>query len=339
MKFLDLSGYMFSGKSAVSDLLREHAGFHVPSYRSEFDLIRMPGGLGDLKKAVVDDWSWVRSDKALRNFLALVETLDRTPHSLWDKLFRPGFSYGKRFDGFLEKSRRFAGNITSAHWRMAWPYELTALNPLQYALLRITSKLRRRQAWPEIDYRLVGGEDFLAHARAYLEELLVSTGGADACHTVVTHNMLEPYNPEAGFCFFDDIRSIVVDRDVRDIYMTATSHSEGFNDEVGLYSRILGAFDIDLFIARQKILRAKTQYQPHHGILRLGFERIVDAYADACDELRDFLGIPASAHIEPMRYFDPEKSRRNVGLWKSAQGEQLKAIGRIEAELPDLCLR
>lgn len=328
---------MFSGKSAVSDLIREHAGFHVPSYRSEFDLIRMPGGLSDLKKAVVDDWSWVRSDKALRDFLVLVEILDRKPRSLWDKLFRPGFSYADRFDGFLLKSKRFADSITDAHWQMAWPYELASMNPLQYARLRIVSKLERRQSWPEIDYRLVGGEDFIEHARAYLRDLLIPEGRAGECHTVVTHNMLEPYDPEAGFCFFDSIRSIVVDRDVRDIYMTATSHSEGFNDSVALYSRILGAFDIDIFITRQKILRNKTRYAPHPRILRLDFENFVESYASACDQVRAFLEIPKSNHIEPMRFFDPEKSRRNVGLWKGAQGTQLKAINRIEAELPELC--
>lgn len=328
---------MFSGKSAVSDLIREHAGFHVPSYRSEFDLIRMPGGLSDLKKAVVDDWSWVRSDKALRDFMELVEVLDRKPRGLMDKLFRPGFSYSDRFEGFLQKSLRFADSITHAHWRMAWPYEMTSLNPLQYARLRIASKLGRRQSWPEIDYRLVGGEHFIEQARAYLRELLIPEDGGGECHTVVTHNMLEPYNPEAGFCFFDSIRSIVVDRDVRDIYMTATSYSDGFNDSVSLYSRILGAFDIDIFIARQKILRAKTRYVPHPHILRLDFESFVESYASTCDQVRAFLEISKSDHIEPMRYFDPERSRCNIGMWKGARGEKLKSIGRIEAELPELC--
>lgn len=226
MNFLDLSGYMFSGKSAVSDLIREHDGFHVPTYRTEFDLIRMPGGLSDLKKALVDDWSWVRSDKALRDFIALVEVLDRKPNGLWDKLFRPGFSYSDRYSDFLQKSTHFADSITNAQWRMPWPYELTSLSSLQYAWLRVRSKVMRRQPWPEICYRLVSGDDFLSKARSYLSELLVNDAVSATCHTVVTHNMLEPYNPVAGFCFFDNIKSIVVDRDVRDIYMTATSHSE-----------------------------------------------------------------------------------------------------------------
>lgn len=337
MNFLDLSGYMFSGKSAVSDLIREHTGFHVPSYRAEFDLIRMPGGLSDLKKAVIDDWSWVRSDKALRDFMALVEVLDRKPLSLWDKLFRPGFSYSDRFDGFHSKSMRFVDSITTAHWAMAWPYELTSLNPLQYALLKISCKLGCRQPWPEIDYRLVSGEDFLRHAQDYLLGLLGTDSKANGCHTVVTHNMLEPYNPAAGFCFFESIQSIVVDRDVRDIYMTATNYSEGFNDSVAMYSRIIGAFDIDIFIERQKILRSKTDYKPHPKILRIAFEELVDSYEATCVRVRKFLKVPESSHEYPLHFFDPNKSRSNIRLWETARGAQLKAIKRLETELPHLC--
>src|SRR5215217_1070617 len=95
-RVVDLNGYALTGKSAVSDLLREFEGYWVHRRRVkgiqkssidrsrlnteyseqwktalspatgfgdpfEFDLIRMPGGIRDLETALVDDWSPIRS--------------------------------------------------------------------------------------------------------------------------------------------------------------------------------------------------------------------------------------------------------------------------------------
>lgn len=78
MKIVDLSGFMFSGKSAASDILREFSGVFVPNYLVEFDLLRMPGGLIDLKNAVMD-WSPVRTYGAVCRFSDLVDSFAILP--------------------------------------------------------------------------------------------------------------------------------------------------------------------------------------------------------------------------------------------------------------------
>ena len=45
MQVVDLSGFSFSGKSALSDLLKEVDGIFVPPNDVEFDLIRISGGI------------------------------------------------------------------------------------------------------------------------------------------------------------------------------------------------------------------------------------------------------------------------------------------------------
>ena len=67
-RFLDLSGFIVSGKQAYSDLLREFDGFLVPEAEREFELIRIQGGIRDLENALVEDWSPIRADAALRRF-------------------------------------------------------------------------------------------------------------------------------------------------------------------------------------------------------------------------------------------------------------------------------
>lgn len=74
-KFLDLSGYMFSGKAVAIDLIREFKGYDVPYYREEFPLIRIQDGIMDLEKALIDDWSPIRSDAAIKRFIKLITKL------------------------------------------------------------------------------------------------------------------------------------------------------------------------------------------------------------------------------------------------------------------------
>ncbi len=335
-RFLDLSGYMFSGKAAVSDLLREFDGYSVPNYRAEFDLIRVSNGLLDLKIAL-DNWSWVRSDAAIRSFIKLTNVMAKSPRGV-QKIFTPGFAYDSRYSDFSKHTNTFINDITDDSWRMKWPYELIHITTLEFIWLRIIGKIMNVQSWPEIDYHLCSGKDFISHAKKYLLNILTSgLGSSDG--TLVTHNMLEPYNPSSAFCFFDDIKSIVVDRDVRDIYLTGTIYSKGFNDVVPLYSRIIGAFDIDIFIKRQKILRAKTNYQKHDHVLRVQFENLILNYEETLKEVILFLGDTPQNHVNKFKYFNPEKSKQNIGLWRNAPKKMFSNLDKIEKELPELCFQ
>jgi len=339
MKFLDLSGYMFSGKSAVSDILREHSGFLVPNYRLEFDLLRVPHGLIDLKHALVDNWSWLRSDKAIREFMELAVVLNRKPVTILEKVFKPGFGYSAIYKDFDTITSKFINSITVDRWVMQLPYDLVFLGLWRHAKLKILSKLTGVYGWPNVEYQLSSGANFQSNVKTYLHEVLTSGLDLKNTHTVVTHNMLEPYDPSVGCYFFDDIKSIVVDRDVRDIYMTATSYSHGFNDFVPMYSRILGAFDVNLFINRQAVLRNRTNFDCNEHIMRICFEDLVFKYENSCDSIRKFLGITPSEHHLKGVYFDPAVSEANVGLWRKAEGSQLRAISQIEKHLPELCIQ
>lgn len=335
MQYIDLSGYMFSGKAAVSDLLREFNGIHLPNNRSEFDLIRMAHGLSDLKSSL-DNWSWTRSDSAIREFIRLAKILERTPSGI-SRLYQVGFCYGERYPGFLEASNKFINSITDAEWEIKWPYEVLTLSPWSVFLLKITSNLKKQHSWSSINYHLISGNNFIEAAKEYVSFLLSSGVDLNQYHSIVTHNALEPTNPAAGFCFFDNIKSIVVDRDVRDIYMTGSTYSKGFNDIVPLYSRIIGSFDIDIFIKRQKILRDKTNYNYNKNILRIKFEDLVLNYQNVVPNIYDFLDMESSSHVNKLKYFNPEDSKKNVGLWNTAEDIYSENIKKLEQELPDLC--
>ena len=333
-KFIDLSGYMFSGKAAASDLIREFEGFYLPNNRSEFDLIRMPGGLADLKRSF-DEWSAVGVDDAVRRFGRVVKKMALSPKGI-DKFFKYGFGYENKYPGILDYTEDFLASITDASWSVGWPYSMLTKTPVEIFILKVKAVLTNSSPWPEIDYHLCSGDNFVEAARFYVERIL-SSGVSEKFHTVVIHNALEPFDPKRDFAFFNDIKSIVIDRDVRDIYMTGITHSNGFNDNVKLYSKILGSFDIDIFIKRQELLRRNTDYTECENVLRLRFEDLVYDYDFTLRKILEFLDISPSLHTNKFKYFDPKASESNVGLWKFAPKEEANNIERIERMLPQLC--
>lgn len=333
-KFVDLSGYMFSGKSAVSDLLREFEGVHSKGYQADFDLIRFPGGLRDLKLAF-EDWSVVGVDAAVRKFEKNISQMASDSNG-FRRLYTASFGYSEVYPGINKFTSEFIQSITDISWDICWPYALLELSPFQVFCMKLRAKLTKTFGWPTIKYRLCSGDNFEAEARRYLENLL-STEIDDNTKFIVTNNALEPFSPTSGFCFFNDIRSIVIDRDVRDIYMTGATYSEGFNDQVDMYSRISGAFDVDVFIKRQKILREKTDYAPHPQVLRVQFEDLILEYEKTKKIIMAFLDLPSESHTKEKEYFNPKLSMKNIGLWKSATGSHAENIRRIENELSSLC--
>ncbi|MEI8602885.1 hypothetical protein P4S55_20045 [Shewanella sp. PP-Sp27a-2] len=223
VKYLDLSGYMFSGKSAVSDLIREFDGFQVPDYHTEFDLIRILSGLSELRWCIVNNWSPMRADAGLRKFKKTIEMLARTPKGL-KRLYQVGFGYERQYPNIIEATTEFINNLTEDTWCMKWPHALLELSAIDIFKTKFRAKVKGHFPWPEIDFSLVSPETFDKYANLYIYRLLAEKR-AEGVHTVVTHNALEPYSPDVGFPLFNNVKSIVVDRDVRDIYMTSITQT------------------------------------------------------------------------------------------------------------------
>ena len=128
-----------------------------------------------------------------------------SPNSFFEKLFKPGFGYSNRYPDFAQKSKKFVSDITENTWSMRLPYETLSQRPLNYLKMRVQSKLKGGHSWPVINYHLCSGDQFVEQAKKYLLDLLTDGIDPGEFHTVVTHNMLEPCNPQNGFCFFDNI--------------------------------------------------------------------------------------------------------------------------------------
>ena len=323
LKFVDLSGYAFTGKHAVIDLMREIEGYHVPHFQFEFALLRIQGGILDLEHALSGSWSPIRSDAAIRRFKRLVRRLGTknaiAKPSSW--LEAVGWNYDEYYNHrFFELSKQYLDRLVAARWRAPWPYVLAELSNGELFARKLKQKLR----WPramDFEYNLARPEHFLETTREYLEALLSSNIAADT-RTIILHNAFEPYDPGQSIKFFRNAKAIVVDRDPRDNYVQ------------GLWYAPV-ATGVREFIIRYRLQREATDYASRADVLRIRFEDLVLDYARSIDRIFDHLGEDRGRHVRPRRHFDPDVSKRNVGIWRGYKKQD--EIRQIQAALGEYC--
>lgn len=325
MKFLDLSGYGFSGKHAVIDLVREFAGYHVPEFQFEFALFRAPGGILELEHALIEHWSPVRSDAAVRRFKRLVARVGTKNSYLSPRTWfqAVGWNYDERYRGrFIARSEKYLSEIVQAQWRTNWPFPMLQVEGPQLFARKLGALLRLPGAL-DFEVYLAGRSDFVDCTKRYLRDVL--TADADpGTSAVVMHNAFEPFRPERCLKYFDDVRCIVVDRDPRDTYVQQLTYRPM-------------AVGPDEFIKRYRMQREMTAGRRSEDprILRLRFEELVTDYDRVLPAIRTHLGADTASHIAPKRHFDPDKSARNVGLWR--QHPKQSEIDRIAHDLAEYC--
>ena len=339
LKHLDISGTGHAGKGAITDLLREFSGFSVPNHLYEFNLLRIPGGLLDVRQAIHDEWSLIRSNAAYDRFDKLIARLGHSPselnfRALWNST---GANYNSYFDSqFMDISRQYLKSLPIGSAKSSWPYEFQSP-----AILNAKRALRRLglNIADEKKIYLLPPDGFLDKTRKYLDRLFRAAGNKDAIYSV-SHNAFDFSSIARCIDLFGDARSILVFRDPRDIYassLLAAGYQPSYEKKKGIWKQkqsFLMAGDLDLFIARQSLINDAVKDVSNSRVLFLWYEDLILNYEDSIKAIADFLEIDLQkVHTKKQAYFDPEKSIANIGLWKSFPEQP---IHEIKARLPTM---
>jgi hypothetical protein len=341
IRFIDVSGVGNSGKSAVVDLLREIDGLFVPEYWFEFDFIRVPGGLLDLRHRLLEDWSPVRSHDAYHEFVDIVNKMGRDPTG-WDILglvLSTSQRYDGRFNGqFRTLALRFADSFRLGSYKAEWPYD----GLREQALFRFGKKVLRRLGLRKhlvSDVLLLDGKDFDVRARGLMRDLyrlIVPLG----CDGVVLNNGVEPFNPGPGLEMLG-ARQLVVTRDPRDVYVSGLNFHNVSNqdatllafDNDGMNKSFLATDDLALFVKRYRLYREKVSREWRPDVLHVPFERLVKSPDEWVGRILGFLDIESARRTRPSQFFQPARSAENVGIW--SKYSKTDEIRFIETELAD----
>jgi len=325
IKVVELSGYSFSGKSAVYDLLSEFEGYgNHGDFEFEFDLMRVSNGILDLYNKLVLNWSPIRSSEAIRAFNDLIVSYGGDG-SLASRLTKNGRHYDKFFPGFTKTSNNYINQLTLATWKSEWPFLYKSDDILTTILKKVLFRLGYKKIFKKTVYLSRFEErEFVDITKNYLNTLFVnSVSSGDKA--IILNNAFEPFKPSVSHQFFNNVKSIVVDRDPRDTYLSALNHSAG--------NAIIGG-NVKIFVQRFKIYRNNLENTPK--TLRINFESLVLDYEATLDVIYTHLEENCSVHTMKGTTFNPGSSSNNVGMWKTSKNQE--DMNYIAKYLEEFCI-
>jgi hypothetical protein len=341
--YVDICGVGNSGKSAISDLLSEFDAVYMPEYWFEFDLLRVPDGLLELRQRLVENWSPIRSNYAVAAFRRVVHMMGRDPR--WWNIAGHWASTGHRLDRrfhdqYCSLWLAFVDSFVRMEFIAEWPYDEMQMRPEARLVRKVVRHTGGRRRLRRV-VRLVDGKEFDARLQGVMEKLftLIAPPGVDI---VGLHNCFEPFNPIPALDMMGHAKQIVVTRDPRDSYVSGQTAAQVKTqdrallpfDNDGLNKSFLATDNLSAFVLRTRLLHDQLFRGADPRILRLRFEDIVLDYDRTVDRVCAFLGIDRARHSRPREKLNPAESAKNVGLWKRYSGQD--DVSRIAREFPEL---
>jgi hypothetical protein len=326
MLIVDISGYSFSGKSAIYSYLSSCAGIKSFDIEFEFDLIRAPGGLYELYSACTDpNWSIVRSSAAVARYQKLISNLGNKRNIL-TRLSSIGVYYEDLFPGFVDASGRFLDRITSTSYKSYWPF--LSLSQGSAVVTKLKNIVRPQLS--TVSLARLNKLDFLSAARLYTDAIF-SQNDTDIYSVVILSNAFETSSPQSSIQFFNNAKSIVVDRDPRAIYYSAYLDSRSGCGSAGFSVIGSSVHDfIDRFLLQRQSLSGDSA-----DVLRVRFEDIVQDMGSLTSLISDFLDF--DLNLTEHSSFALRSPRVDPWLTEKNDKYLQTSINAIESALHDYC--
>lgn len=267
-----VTGYCGTGSSAVCDLLKEYQSCsegklshyeHIPFYT--------PDGLFDLEDKLLIGNNLQRSDEAIDHFVQEMKRLN-------DNNFGWFGGYKKHFgEAFMTSVDQFVAEITEFSFPGGWSYTAKKMqwSPVQFAkdcirtvlgkkMYRNFGEKQKNSSKKNICCSFVSEEEFYKSARLFVQRYLSMTQ-AETEYTIYDHLVL-PHNLWRMEHYFDsDFKVIVVDRDVRDLFVLG----KYVWPSMGSYAPF--PREVEKFVDFWYKMRACEQYVESDRILRINF--------------------------------------------------------------------
>lgn len=340
MRFIDISGFGHSGKTAVTDYLKQYECVFAFPNHVEFEIIRVSGGLLDLYFSIYESWNLIRSTVRINEFKALVNRIGTVQQATNPISYftASGHGYNALFNNrFVELSNQLIDKIISGKQNTFWPYENLRVNPLEVFFNKFKSKFFNSLLTSEIYFS--NRNDFLKYTRAYMQDLFLEAIETKHTH-VLLNNGFEPFNPTIPLDMIGDAYSIIVNRDPRDIYASQINSSDTFipsfekhKDTENIKKSFTGFNNINHFIFRYKTLNENVCENNDPRIIKINYEDFILNHETESKRIKDIIGIKTENITE--FNFDISKSINNVGLWK--KHADLPEIKLIEKQLSQFC--
>lgn len=310
MEKIFIAGYGGSGSSAVFDLIKEID--IVRPIDAELRFISDPDGILSLHRAFDKEWSPYVFDLAVRRYLSLIRFLNK--------------KYTKRYSG-LNLNTHFNGKLIDYTYEYVSKLSSNTFKGIWFGIasnrLRLIHKLSFKYGLPLRgffeDIHLKSDVSFKEVTNEYFSVLLKEVAGEISSNQ--KYLIDEPYCSlylEEMSQLFDDAKFITVVRDPRDLYVNAKKYGFTF---------IPSSPESFTEWYNNLITCKNFNYSDSERVLRIRFEDLILEYESEKSKIFSFLGIENVQHIRKFKYLNPDKSKKNIGLWRSfAAQDEIKYI-------------
>lgn len=320
---IGVSGYGATGSSAVLDLLKEFDDIQVID-NFEFQLLQQPDGLLDLEYHLVKSRGRVRCNAAITRFKRNIRG-------------RRTRKIAKETKGeYYRLTNKYLESLIDLKWKGFSSYDSDDLkrfdsstisiqaNRILYKLFK-TIKIKKAFPISTERYFAIKDAEFYEITKQYINDILLSLN-CDLDKKIVLDQLFSATNPTEGFQFFKGAKSIIVDRDPRDLYIyTHVTRPE--------HNRYMPNKSVQDFVKYYKILHSNFESNfNQENVLYIKFEDLIYEYDKTVKRVSDFLGM--KGHSNPTKYFNPSVSIKNTQSYKKFNGLQ-REISYIETELKE----
>lgn len=304
MKKIACVGYHATGAGVIDDLFREFDNVAQCSYEFEFRILQDPDGISDLEYNLIENPHRLNSGFAVKRFQKYLK--------------RMRYAYTRNFGPqWVKASEKYISELVKIEYSGYWHGDIWLLNPvLQYyhlacrAISRISPKKLKKPAYYNYFPRLhtyhvcVDEMDFLKHTQAYLDALCEAINPEEK-EFILMDQPFSPSNLARYTRYVDDVKTIVVDRDPRDVFIF-----QQLIKEHTLPSDVYGFCEV------YRDSRNKVSDAPEGSCLYVTFEDMIYHYDENVKKVLEFVGIDESHHVRKRERFNPDISIKNTKLWE-----------------------
>lgn len=309
---ISVDGFRFSGSGAVSDLLRE---FDSTSVNGTFDIES-----GESYRPMFGDESFLYNRLSLVDFEQFLHVENTPP----------------RDDILLDwtiKQKLYVINELIQDYARYEIYHYVNIEEEWNKFFDRTFKVFKYEMYDFYSFQdYINLDIFQANAREFFQNTIWNIPSKDCL--VMDQFLRGVYDLDVHFAYLghkDKVKQIKVFRDPRDQFvLNSRDYSTRFYDKYGLLKS--GDNFIKFLLEKERIRECLT---PHPNRLMIRFEDLVNDYENSIAKVCDFLGIDKSHHINKGKYFMPEVSRKNIGIYKNYHDQRV--MDKIKEELGEYC--
>lgn len=327
-KLITTKGFGHSGSGVLIDFFAEFdnttvIGFHDKngsqyneknSPNIEVDFLRRSGGVFDLEKAFECREPSSR-DVAIKTFIAMSEYLYMSPSEFYD-------------DKYLYLTKNFINNLVNfhiesnyhvlGHPHLSFKSEKKNEN-LEMPFIRVQNPNHIYKSYYLKD---LTKKEYRAIAKEYIQKVLDTI---DSKEYLIIDQFINDcdidYTKKKEYLNF---KEIAVYRDPRDVYTTGRLLNEQWIPE-----------NKEIFVKWYHYMHKNFLSLKHPDFLLIRFENFINNYEETKKKILKFSNMQQSNHIKERQYFNPDISRKNIGIYKQLQNQSI--IEYIENNLKEYC--